>query len=271
MQTVKIIIVILCITVSLSAQTNVLYNAHAHNDYNNENPLYDAIEHGFISIEVDVHLADGKLYAAHDAWEIDTTENKTIEALYLEPLKSIIADNGGFVYKSETPVILLVDFKTEAEKTYTKLKEILPGYASFLSSYEDGVVTERAVKVVISGKRPLETAEKENTRSAFIDGRMEDLKHEYPVSLIPLVSERASDFGGLNSDGSVPQSTINNVADFVNNVHAQNKLCRLWGVPDEEIYWEHQLIIGLDLIGTDDIEGLSRFLNTKMKLEDNNE
>lgn len=43
-----------------------LEKAHAHNDYEHERPLFDALSHGFTSVEVDVHLVDGKLYVSHN-------------------------------------------------------------------------------------------------------------------------------------------------------------------------------------------------------------
>ena len=40
--------------------------AHAHNDYEHDRPLLDALEHGFTSVEADVWLVDGELRVAHD-------------------------------------------------------------------------------------------------------------------------------------------------------------------------------------------------------------
>ena len=47
-----------------------LPQAHAHNDYEHERPLLDALEQGFTSIEADVWLVDGELRVAHDSWEV---------------------------------------------------------------------------------------------------------------------------------------------------------------------------------------------------------
>src|SRR5207237_4622701 len=38
-----------------------LIHAHAHNDYEHTRPLLDALDHGFCSVEADIHLVDGKL------------------------------------------------------------------------------------------------------------------------------------------------------------------------------------------------------------------
>lgn len=42
-----------------------LRRAFAHNDYARERPLYDALEHGFTAIEVDVFLEEGQLLVGH--------------------------------------------------------------------------------------------------------------------------------------------------------------------------------------------------------------
>jgi len=41
-----------------------LRGAHAHNDYQHERPLLDALAHGFQSVEADVFLVEGKLLVA---------------------------------------------------------------------------------------------------------------------------------------------------------------------------------------------------------------
>jgi hypothetical protein len=41
-----------------------LTRAHAHNDYLHARPLFDALDHGFCSVEADVWLVDGKLLVA---------------------------------------------------------------------------------------------------------------------------------------------------------------------------------------------------------------
>src|SRR5688572_26226900 len=61
-----------------------LSNGHAHNDYLNQRPFYEAYENGFGSIEADVFPVNGKLCVAHSKREIDTT--RTLDLLYLQPI-----------------------------------------------------------------------------------------------------------------------------------------------------------------------------------------
>ncbi|HOK78354.1 MAG TPA: hypothetical protein PLW35_11615, partial [Verrucomicrobiota bacterium] len=69
-----------------------LARAHAHNDYEHARPLLDALECGFCSFEADVHLVDGELLVAHD--RIRTRPERTLTALYLEPLRRRVLENG---------------------------------------------------------------------------------------------------------------------------------------------------------------------------------
>src|SRR5262245_7590292 len=69
---------------------------HAHNDYEHARPLLDALDHGFCSIEADIFLVDGQLLVAHDQSKLNP--ERTLEKLYLEPLRQRVTRNGGRVY-----------------------------------------------------------------------------------------------------------------------------------------------------------------------------
>ena len=59
---------------------------HSHNDYTRKRPLWDALENGFTSIEVDVFLAsDGSLRVSHIPFALKL--KPTLDELYLKPIK----------------------------------------------------------------------------------------------------------------------------------------------------------------------------------------
>src|SRR5436305_12662245 len=89
-----------------------LPHAHAHNDYEHKRPLFDALECGFCSVEADIWLVDGKLLVAHDRNQVKP--ERTLQALYLDPLRERARRNGGRVYPNGPEVILLVDVKSDA-------------------------------------------------------------------------------------------------------------------------------------------------------------
>src|SRR2546426_4129702 len=74
-----------------------LVRAHAHNDYEHARPLLDALDHGFCSIEADVWLVEGKLLVAHDRNKVKP--DRTLQALYLDPMRERVRRNGGGVYQ----------------------------------------------------------------------------------------------------------------------------------------------------------------------------
>src|SRR5262249_44809854 len=73
-----------------------LTRVHAHNDYVHPHPLFDALDHGFCSVEADIYLVDSQLLVAHERFQ--TKPEHTLQALYLDPLRERVKKNGGHVY-----------------------------------------------------------------------------------------------------------------------------------------------------------------------------
>src|SRR5436190_15279872 len=126
-----------------------LRQAHAHNDYEHKRPLLDALARGFCSVEADIFLVDGELLVAHTRQEIKP--GRTLEALYLGPLRKLAKANGGRVYPKGPTVFLLIDVKSGAGPTYAALEKVLARYDELLSITRDGKVEAEAVTVGVSG------------------------------------------------------------------------------------------------------------------------
>src|SRR5687767_2847829 len=110
-----------------AAEPVPLVGAHAHNDYEHPRPLLDALDRGFCSVEADVYLIEGRLLVAHD--RKDVKPERTLEKLYLEPLRERVRRNGGRVFRNGPAVMLFVDLKSEAATTYATLHGVLERYA----------------------------------------------------------------------------------------------------------------------------------------------
>src|SRR5713226_4549315 len=106
---------LLCVATATRADPVPLTRAHAHNDYEHARPLLDALDHGFCSVEADIYLVEGKLLVAHDRNKIQP--ERTLQALYLDPLRERVRQNGGRVYRGGPSLTLLIDVKSDAEKT----------------------------------------------------------------------------------------------------------------------------------------------------------
>src|SRR5438093_3517715 len=132
-----------------------LIRAHAHNDYEHGRPLFDALERGFCSIEADVWLVDGQLLVAHDRHQVKS--ERTLQTLYLDPLRERVRRNGGRVYRNGPEVTLLVDVKSDAEKTYAVLREVLEEYSAMLAACRGGIIQTNAIAVIVSGNRAPKT------------------------------------------------------------------------------------------------------------------
>src|SRR5207302_593757 len=115
----------------------------------------------------------GELLVAHN--RVDLRTERTLEKLYIDPLRERIKANGGRVYKDGPPIWLLVDVKTEAQSTYQALDKVLACYSDILSVVKDGKFEENAVTVVVSGNRAKNLVTAQKTRYAGIDGRLADL------------------------------------------------------------------------------------------------
>ena len=243
-----------------SAAQDVLRNAHAHNDYEHARPLEDALEHGFISIEADVHLVNDSLFVAHDLDEIEP--GRTLESLYLAPLRKRIHRNGGQVYPDGPPLVLLIDVKSEADATYTALRSILRRYADILTLFTGEEVIEGAVTALVSGNRARDAMLQQKIRFAAYDGRPEDIAQhgDTPAAFIPLISSSWSGITNWSGDGPMPEAGRTRLRDMVDEAHRQGRMLRFWATPDTSAVWDVLIGEGVDLIGADDLGGLREYL-----------
>ncbi|MBI3464302.1 MAG: hypothetical protein HY000_14785 [Planctomycetes bacterium] len=235
-----------------------LLQAHAHNDYEHARPLHDALSHGFTSVEADVYLVEGKLLVAHD--RSDARPDRTLESLYLDPLRDRARQFGGRIYQGGPTLTLLIDIKSEAEATYAALRGVLAGYRDILTRVDNGQLHSGAVTVVISGNRPQETIAAETTRYAGIDGRLTDLGSDRPSHLLPLISDNWQLHFTWNGAGDMPGAEREKLRSIVSRAHERGRRVRFWATPDNEALWRELVAAEVDLINTDNLAGLEAFL-----------
>jgi len=240
-----------------------LVRAHAHNDYEHKRPLLDALEQGFCSVEADVWLIDGELRVAHDLE--DARPGRTLQKLYLEPLRARVQQNGGRVFRDGPAIILMIDVKSDATNTYRVLREVLQGYESMLTRFTPNQTVTNAVTVVISGNRTLDWMRREPARLAAYDGRLADLEQGPATTphLIPLISDNWTQhfqWRAQPADGPMPEEERAKLRKLVQRAHRQGRLLRLWGTPEQQAAWRELKEAGVDLINTDDLAGLARYL-----------
>jgi hypothetical protein len=235
-----------------------LKQAHAHNDYLHERPLLDALDHGFTSVEADIFLVDGKLLVAHTQREIDP--QRTLQALYLDPLRRRVLAGGGWVHAGGGPFHLLIDLKSAGEPTYAALSKVLAEYSDIVSAIRDGKLDQKAVDVSISGNRPIAVLSSEPLRYAGIDGRLSDLESDFPAHLMPLLSDNWRTHFKWRGEGPIAEAERKKLSDTVAQAHADGRRIRFWATPDNVAMWRELHAAGVDMINTDDLAGLEGFL-----------
>jgi hypothetical protein len=238
-----------------------LKQAHAHNDYAHPRPLFDALAQGFCSVEADVFLVGKDLLVGHARWELKP--GRTLEKLYLEPLRQRARANGGRVYPGGPTVFLLIDVKSEAKATYAALDRVLARYADLLSTTRAGKWTPAAVTVVVSGNCDRAAITAQKVRYAAIDGRPPDLDSKAPAHLVPWVSARWGSLFRWDGKGPMPAAERARLRAFTARAHKQGRLVRFWATPEGPAVWEELLADGVDLLNTDRLAELSRFLRER--------
>jgi glycerophosphoryl diester phosphodiesterase len=237
---------------------------HAHNDYEHDRPLYDALDHGFTSVESDVWLVDGELLVAHD--REDVNPDRTLDSLYLKPLMEEVKKNGGSVYPGyEHEFILWIDIKSEDVETYQAIHKELRKYQNMLTRFTPAGVKPGAVTVYISGNRPRDLMESQKVRYAAYDGRMSDFGTEVSNEFIPVISDNWTKHFTWRGEGEMPAEERKKLNTIVSTSHANGQKVRFWATPDlptpqREAIWQELLKAGIDFINTDDLAGLQQFL-----------
>ena len=254
----RIFLLLACATVAAQNSPTPLTRVHAHNDYEHKRPLFDALDQGFCSVEADIYLVDGQLRIAHMRSQVKP--ERTLEKLYLDPLRERVKQNGGRVYAGGPEVTLLIDIKTDWKTTYPALSERLKKYSDILSTFSGESKKTNAVVAIITGDRSRKMFDGETVRYAALDGDLEDLESNPPATLIPWISSNWTRTFHWRGAGEIPTEEKTKLKEIVNKAHEQGRRVRFWGAPDFPAFWREILADGVDLINTDDLDGARDFL-----------
>jgi glycerophosphoryl diester phosphodiesterase len=251
------------ITVLVSCWFSFLFGqtipiGHAHNDYLHKHPLTDALSFGFKSVEIDVFLHKGKLVVAHVPIGLDS--KKDIVELYLEPIKKRIELNGGEVYKGDsTPLIFMIDFKTNGDSTYSKLEEVLQPYKKYLTTYDaQGNVKLGALSINISGRIPANVLGK-TERWVTIDGNISNRNDTTPANFMERVSSPYSSCFSWKGMGTMPKEQKALLVKLTEEAHAHGRQIRFYALPQNEAVWLELLDAGVDWLNIDKLEKFANF------------
>lgn len=254
---------LLGLSVACGAELTPLIHGHAHNDYLHTRPLLDALDQGFCSVEADIFLVDGKLLVAHNRQA--TKPERTLQALYLDPLRERIKKNGGRVYPNGPEVTLLIDLKTDWRTIYPVLRGVLKDYADIFSTFRGDQKETNAITAILSGNRSLEMFAGESVRYAGYDGQLADLDLKEPANLIPWISGEWGATFRWTGTGEMAADEKQRLKEIVDKAHRKGRQVRFWGAPDKPAFWSEMLADGVDLINTDNLAGLREFFEERIK------
>lgn len=227
----------------------------AHNDYQKNQPFTVAYTHRVGILEADLYYQDGKIILAHDPSELK--HGLDLEKIYLEPLKKCVIKYGRPYPESNHSLALMLDIKNKPDKILTWINQLVLAYPELFGSD----TTSARVPIIISGARPAMDTWKDLPESVFIDGRLSDT---IPVSLRSKVYMVSSSFtnvvtGSWTRDRLTPAQKTS-VQKAIDQVHQQNLKVRFWGVPDNPYFWKLQSDLGVDIIGSDQLDELAKHL-----------
>ncbi len=234
----------------------VLLRAYSHNDYLQARPLLDALDRGFFGVEADVHLKDGELLIGHEAGDLKA--GVTLKKLYLDPLLARARATGGKIHPGGPKgFLLMVEFKSDGDASYRVLREQLKDYEEMLTVFTDDAVEERAITILISGKRPERLLLEEPARPAALDGNFGDFDRT-EKTLFPVISDYWWKI--LGPKGTLDRIALARLKHFAQRAHDRGRQIRFYGAPNAEWSWRLLYEAGIDRINADDLEGLRKFL-----------
>ncbi len=248
----------------LAEEPSALRHAHAHNDYEHKGPVSEALAAGFTSVEADVHWIGGEIRVAHSA--ASSQPGRTLRSLYLEPLRLRMSTHNHRVHPARPEFFLMLDYKAEGEAAVSELHHAvtneLAGFRDLLTRVDNDVVAPGAVTVVLSGSRPDAVIAAEKVRLWAIDGQLPDLNRPAPAHLVPWISTSWRSVFTWNGRGEFPAEQQAELRRLVTQAHAQGRLLRFWGAPDQLNFWRTLHEENVDLLNTDNLEELAAYLRT---------
>ena len=229
---------------------------HAHNDYQQRVPFYQAYAQQAYTIEADVFAADSTLLVGHDWGELQP--HRTLDALYIKPIVEVFTSNNGRAWAdSDDRFILLVDLKTSAATTLQQVIDLIAAYPNVF----DESVNPYAVTVVISGAMPDPATFGDFPHYIQFDGRLGVDYNKDQLERVAFVSAPFSSYSKWNGKGALTDKDKKEVADAIGRAHGLGKKIRFWGTPDGITAWNTLDKIGVDIINTDQIERCTDFFS----------
>lgn len=254
----------------VSSYAQYLPIGHSHNDYLQKRPLYTAIENGFASIEIDLYLwKDSLLKVSH--FPIGLSKKKTIEEMYFKPIESLILKKDSvFIYSQSQPLTLMIDIKSDGNKTYGFLHPILKKYQSYITTYTKSgdIIQHSYLKILISGNKPsIEKLAQDDIVFAKLDVSIPSSFTDCSLDSLgqyihPFIERRSSKYKRFFKSNPTKNDSIK-LRCIVKNGDALKQELRFYAAGNTKTKWMFLMNFGVDWINVDDIEKFKEFYWTE--------
>lgn len=268
-------------------------SCHSHNDYTRPWPLFSALAAGCASTEADVWLSpDGKdLLVGHHRKSL--SPDRTLKSLYIDPLMEILNTinpesiwnnfsrtdqaNGVFRTQPEATLILFIDVKDDASKTWPLVLEQLEPLRQklFLTRHEEINSTEQElwpgpVTIVGTGnilnRRDVSIGQDLDQwnayHDAFLDALLDklptdDRRDEFYAASVSFKKTIGSVFAGFS------KKQLYKLRDQIDSAQQKGLKVRYWDTPSwpishRDYVWRTLIKEGVDLLNADDVQSAAK-------------
>ena len=248
---------------------------HSHNDYLRTHPLIDALENGCISVEADIWQKDDMkddLRVGHT--EQSLKDNVTLKSLFVGPIiQRLAAVNGGsqtlpnlqapwdgiFLTNKSQTLVLLIDFKTSGDATWSTLMSALSplrdgGWLSYWDiqgqRFHPGAVT-----MVASGEATLDYVAK----TTFTNGTLvrRDIFLDAPLANLGTNNQYNPSNSYYASTDYTKSANSDTIKEQIAAAKKLGLISRYWDAPDDrgspkqKEIWEELLADDVGIFNTD--------------------
>ena len=221
---------------------------HSHNDYEQAEPLVNALRNKVYSLEADVYLFNDTLKVAHD--KRDLTNATSLSSLYIQPIVKLFQAHNGYISSdSAYSAVLMIDIKENGDGVLSNLIKLLSSHTSVF----DRQVNPKAVQIVISGDRGDRSKWTGLPSFILFDGRSNEQYDKAQLERVAFISDSYFNYAKQKD------STDSMIKKLVTKSHQLKKLLRLWAIPDNASSWSHLRELGVDIINTDKVSECRRY------------
>jgi alkaline phosphatase len=237
------------LSLAIHAQTVLI---HSHNDYEQAEPLTNALRNKVYAFEADIYLVNDTLKVAHDKKDLATAPS--LNSLYIQPIVNLFKVNHNRISSdSKYAPVLMIDIKENGDAVLNALVKMLSAYSPVF----DRKINPKAVQIVISGDRGAISKWKSWPSFMLFDGRINEQYDKVQLKRVAFISDSYFNYAKQQ------ETTDSLIKQLATKTHQVKKLLRLWAIPDNSSSWIHLKKLGVDISNTDKVEECRKYFDAK--------